>query len=164
MINLLPYTAIYGYSSLQPETINVTKLRGDVLTVALRRLKARLLHCFERFFVESRAAALDDFRPGDFALRIDFDSERHIAFQSHAQSDRRVRGASGLNRFRLAVGANRRYPCWQTRRAGAAPEAGDGCAGAVSGVPGAGRDSDIAAALVHSGCATATFGCCALQS
>src|SRR5437899_10348509 len=114
---------MYDCSSLQSETVNVAELRGNVLPVSLRRLEARLLHRFERFFVESRAAALDDFRPGDFAFGVDFDSERHIAFQSHAQSHRRVRGAGSLNRFRLAVCGNARYTWWKNRSAGSGPMA-----------------------------------------
>ena len=43
---------------LQPKTINIGKLGGDVLAVLLGGLEAGLLYCLQRFFIETGTAAL----------------------------------------------------------------------------------------------------------
>ena len=59
---------------LQPKAINVGELGGDVLAVFLGGLEAGLLHCLQRFFVETGAAALCDLHLCHFPVRVDLNS------------------------------------------------------------------------------------------
>ena len=60
--------------TLKAKAVNVGELGRNILSVSLRRLEARLLDRLERFFVEAGAAAFNDVRLDDGALRIDFES------------------------------------------------------------------------------------------
>jgi hypothetical protein len=64
--------------SLQSETIHVGELGGNTVAVALGRLEARLFDGLERFFVETRAAALDDLCFCDLSLWVNFNFKRDI--------------------------------------------------------------------------------------
>lgn len=102
--------------TLEAKAVYVSEFGGDVLAVSLRRLEARLPDGFESFFVETRTAAFNDFRLSDSSLRIDFDSQGHVAFEAGAERHRWIRRARGLNRFGFTVGSKYRLLRWESPR------------------------------------------------
>ncbi|HXF76014.1 MAG TPA: hypothetical protein VNN13_07970, partial [Methylomirabilota bacterium] len=148
----------HEFLSLQAKSIDISKLGRNILAVFLRGFEARLLNGVERFFVKSGAAALDDFRSGDVARRIDFDSQRDVAFHSHAQRHRRIVGAHGLNWLCFPVGPQQGL-ARKTRHAGAATHARRRCATTASTGCSSGDDANVSLAVKSAGAgfAAATF-------
>src|SRR5215467_5407696 len=100
------------------EPIDIGELRRNVLAVFLGGLEARLLHRFEGLFIKASARAFHDFRPRYFAFCIHFDSDRHIAFHTHTQSQRGISGPNRLYRLRFAIGFQDHRLRWKTGRVG----------------------------------------------